>query len=259
MNASSVDKNVPGLAVPYARRMPDGTREVLPFVDARGMAAATGITSNVEDMSKFVSANFRGGARGGDRVVSGGSWREMHRVRSVEENWMSGSGLGFDINRVNNRTYVGHGGGYPGNTTQTLIQLDDKVGVIVLTNTNDSNPFDIARQLMVTVGQAVAKAAPAKPVTVAWDPSWARFAGLYRGRGGDSQVILLNKRLVLITPNAANVDNPTTLEPLGAGRFRFVAPTGGGVVGEVVRFVEEPGKPMRMYTGDSWIDKVRAP
>jgi RimJ/RimL family protein N-acetyltransferase len=31
----------------------------------------------------------------------------MHRVRSVEENWMSGTGLGFDINRIDNRTYVG--------------------------------------------------------------------------------------------------------------------------------------------------------
>jgi hypothetical protein len=46
---------------------------------------------------------------------------------------------------------------------------------------------------------------------------------------------------VIITPNAPNVDNPVTLEPLGGGRFRFVAPTGGGAVGEVVRFVEETG------------------
>jgi CubicO group peptidase (beta-lactamase class C family) len=258
MSASSVDQNVPGLAVPYGRRMPDATREVLPFVDARGMAAATGITSNVEDMAKFVSAQFRRGPRGENRILSTGSLREMHRVRSVEENWTSGTGLGFDVNRVDGRTYVGHGGGYPGNTTETLIQLDDKVGVIVLTNTNDSNPFDIARELMATVGKAVVTAAapPPKAVAVAWDSSWARFAGLYRGRGGDSHVVLLNKRLVLVTPNAPNVDNPITLEPLGGGHFRFVAPTGGGVVGEVVRFVEQPGRPMRMYTGDSWVDRL---
>src|SRR5258706_8692104 len=256
MLASSVDKNVPGLAVPYGRRMPDGAREVLPFVDARGMAAATGVTSNVEDMAKFVSAQFRRGPRGGDRVVSTGSLREMHRVRSVEENWTSGTGLGFDINRIDNRTYVGHGGGYPGNTTQTLIQLDDKVGVIVLTNTNDSNPSDIARQLMATVGQAVAKASASMPATVAWGSTWARFAGVYRGCVGDSHVVLLNQKLVIITPNAPNLDNPITLEPLGGGRFRFVALTGGGAVGEGVRFVEETGRPTRMYIGDGWIDRV---
>jgi len=259
MTSSSVDSNVSGLTVPYGRRMPDGTRETLPFVDARGMAAATGITSNLNDMAKFVSANFRRGARGGAQVVSSGSWREMHRVRSVEENWMSGSGLGYDISRINNRTWTGHGGGYPGNTTQTLIQLDDKVGVVVLTNTNDSNPGDIARQLIATVGAAVAKVTAPKPVAVPWDDSWARFAGLYRGRGGDSQVVVLNQKLVLITPNGPNVDNPIDLVPLGGGRFRFTAPTGGGVVGEVVRFVEEPGRPMRMYTGDNWIDRIATP
>jgi len=256
MLATSVDKNVPGLAVPYGRRMPDGSREVLPFVDARGMASATGVTSNLEDMAKFVSAQFRRGPRGGAQIVGTGSLREMHRVRSVEENWTSGTGLGFDITRIKDRTYVGHGGGYPGNTTQTLIQLDDKMGVVVLTNTNDSNPSDIARQLIATVGQAVAKASASKPA-VTWDPAWARFAGLYRGRGGDSHVVLLNRKLVIITPNAPNVDNPIALEPLGGGRFRFVAPTGGGAVGEVVRFVEQAGRPMRMYMGDGWIDRAQ--
>ena len=54
--------------------------------------------------------------------------------------------------------------------------------------------------------------------------------------------MLLNQKLVIITPNGPNVDNPITLEPLGGGRFRYIAPTGGGVVGEVVRFVEQPGR-----------------
>jgi hypothetical protein len=220
------------------------------------MAAATGLTSNVEDMAKFMSAQFRRGPRGGAQILSSGSWREILRVRSVEENWTSGTALGFDVKRVRDRTYIGHGGGYPGNTTQTLIQLDDKVGVIVLTNTNDSYPADIAQQLMNTVGQAIAKAAATKPAEVAWDPAWERFAGLYRGRGEDLQVVLLDKKLIIITPNAPNLDNRVTLEPLGGGRFRFVAPTGTGVVGEVVRFVEVSGRPMRMYTGDSWIDRV---
>jgi len=156
--------------------------------------------------------------------------------------------------------YIGHGGGYPGFTTQTSINLDSKVGVIVLTNTNDSQPGDIARQLMNSVGDAVAKASTREVIQagkVAWDPSWARFAGLYRGRGGDTQVVLLNNKLVLMTPNAPTLDNVITLEPLGDGRFKLIAPTGGGPVGEVVRFIEQPGKPMRMITGDGFVDRVK--
>ena len=256
MTQSSVDRNVPGLTVGYGRRMPDGSRAIIPFIDARGMGSATGITSSVEDMAKFVSAQFRRGRMGGRQILSTGSLREMHRVRSVEENWQSGTGIGFGISRFRDRTYVGHGGGYLGNTTQTMIQLDDKVAVIVLTNTNDSDPAAIARQLMSTVGFAVAKAAAAKPTVVAWDPSWARFAGLYRGAWGDQEIVLLNNKLVLITPNGANVDEPTQLEALGGGRFRMVAKTGGGAVGEVVQFVEQAGRVTRLVVGDGYSDRV---
>ncbi len=257
MSASSVDLEVGSLATGYSRRMPDGSREVIPFVDARGMAAATGLTSTVEDMAKFVSAQFRKGPRGGDRILSAGSLREMHRVRMLESTWTRGQGIGFAVSRIEDKLYVGHGGGYPGHTTNTLIQLDSKVGVIVLTNTNDSNPSDIARQLMNTVGKAVGEATATEPDVVAWDPAWERFAGLYRNIGGDSQVVLLNQRLVVMTPNARNIDDSVGLEPIGDDLFRLTAPTGGGAVGEVVRFEEENGQVVRMITGDSYRDRVR--
>jgi hypothetical protein len=256
MSASSVDQNVPGLAVGYGRRMPDGSRSIMPFVDARGMAAATGITSTVEDMAKFVSAQFRPKPGGRPGILSAGSLREMHRVRVLENNWTRGNAIGFAVTRERDKVFIGHGGGYPGYTTHTLIHPESRVGVIVLTNTNDSNPADIAAQLMNTVGDAAAKATGATPPPAAWDPSWSRFAGLYRSAGSDAHVVELHQRLVIITPNAPNLDNPIRLEPLGGGRFRYVAPVGGGPVGEVVRFVEEGGKVIRMFIGDGFFERV---
>jgi CubicO group peptidase (beta-lactamase class C family) len=258
MSASSVDRNVEGLAVGYGRRRPDGTRAVNPFIDARGMAAATGLTSTVEDMARFVSAQFRRGPRGASQVLSTGSLREMHRIRVLESNWTQGNAIGFAVRKAGDKVYVSHGGSYPGYQTNTTIWLEGKVGVIVLTNADDSNPGAMATELMNTVGQAVAKASTAAPSPApTWDPAWSRFAGLYRGRGGDSHVVELNKRLVIINPAAANLDNPTALEPLGDGRFRYVAPTGGGPVGEIVRFVEEGGRVIRMITGDSYVERVQ--
>jgi len=257
MSASSVDKKVAGMTVGYGRRMPDGTRAIMPFIDARSMGAATGITSTVDDMAKFVSAQFRKGPAGGHQVLNTGSLREMHRVRMLENNWTQGNAIGFAVRREKDKVYIGHGGGYPGNTTHTLIDLNTRVGVIVLTNTNDSNPFDLAMQLMNSVGEAVAKATGAVPKPVPWDPAWSRFAGLYRGPGGDSHVVELHERLVIITPNGPNLDTPVRLEPIGGGQFRFVAPGGGGPVGEVVRFVEEGGKVIRMITGDSYVDRLK--
>ena len=258
MSSSSVDKNVDGLAVGYGRLMPDGTRAVNPFIDARGMAAATGITSTVDDMATFVSAQFRKGRMGGRQILSTGSLREMHRVRVLENNWTQGNAIGFAVRRERDKVYVSHGGSYPGYQTNTLMQIDGKVGVIVLTNADEANPGGIATQLMNTVGEAVAKAAaPAPAMTTKWDPAWSRFAGLYRGRGAETQVIELNQRLVIITPSAANLDNPIRLEPIGNGQFRYVAPGGGGPVGEIVRFVEENGRIVRMFTGDGFVERVR--
>jgi CubicO group peptidase (beta-lactamase class C family) len=257
MSATSIDTPDPGLATPYAARTPDGTRRVLPFVDANGMAAATGMTSNVNDLARFISAWFRRAPKaGGNNVLSAGSWREALRVRSVDENWESGSGLGFDHDRFRGKTYAGHGGGYPGNTTMTMAQIDDKVGVIVLTNTNDSNPGDIANQLMATVGEAVVKAARAK-ATPAWDPAWARFAGRYIGASDNvTQVVLLNNQLALLPVAGRTAETRVLLEPIGNGRFRLTAPTGGGAVGETVWFEEKNGKVIRMYVGDGWSTRI---
>ena len=257
MTSSSVDREDPKMAVGYGRRMPDGTRDVMPFVDARGMASATGLTSTVEDMARFVSAQFRSGSRGGDRLLGTASLREMHRVRMLENTWTSGQGIGFSVRRVDGKLFVGHGGGYPGYTTNTLIQLDSKVGVIVLTNTGDSNPAQIAQQLMSSVGEAVASATAVEPEVVAWHPAWARFAGVYRSRGGETRVLVMNERLVTMNPWASSIGKPTQLEPIGDGLFRMVAPTGGGAVGEIVRFVEENGEVVRMIRGDSFADRVR--
>jgi len=255
MSASSIDREDPLLATGYGRRMPDGSREIMPFVDARSMAAATGLSSTVGDMARFVSAQFREGTRGENRLLSTASLREMHRVRMLENDWSRGQGIGFSVMRVGDELHIGHGGGYPGYTTHTRIHLGGEVGVIVLTNTNDSGPSQISAELMKSVGNAVIDA-KREDVGLEWDPAWARFAGLYRSRGSDMHVVRMNRKLVLLPSNRGEIDTKVTLEPIGNDLFRMMAPSGGGAVGEVVRFVEKDGQVSRMITGDSYYHRV---
>jgi hypothetical protein len=175
----------------------------------------------------------------------------------LENDWTRGNAIGFAVNREKDKIYVGHGGSYPGYKTQTLIQLDGKVGVIVLTNEDDGNPNAIATHLMHTVGEAVAKAGapPQKPSL--WDPAWSRFAGHYTSDGGETEVVELNQRLVLMNPNGDDPETQQRLEPLGGGRFRLESATGGSAVGEIVRLVEQNGQVVRMYTGESFSTRVQ--
>lgn len=76
------------------------------------------------------------------------------------------------------------------------------------------------------------------------------------GRWGDAHVVELHERLVMIVPHAPGLDEQVTLVPLGDGRFRFTATSGNGAVGEVVRFVEENGRVVRMITGDTYVERV---
>jgi hypothetical protein len=60
-----------------------------------------------------------------------------------------------------------------------------------------------------------------------------------------------------MSPWSSSIGTPTELEPIGDGTFRLVAPTGGGAVGEIVRFEEENGEVVRLVTGDSYSTRVR--
>ncbi|MBL8213851.1 MAG: beta-lactamase family protein [Bryobacterales bacterium] len=255
MTGSSIDRNVDSLAIGYGRRMPDGSRQKFAFIHSRAMSPATGVTSNIEDMAKFVSLQFRKGKPGGAQILSTGALREMHRVRRLENDWTRGNAIGFAVNREKDKVYIGHGGSYPGYKTHTYIDIAAKVGVIVLTNGDDAVPADIAMKLMQTVGEAVAKAGAPQTPKPDWDPRWTRFTGLYRSRGGDTEVVALNQKLVLIDPTSANITQ-STLTPLGNDRFRLDAPTGGSAVGEIVRFLETGGKVTRMFLGDSFTNRV---
>jgi hypothetical protein len=80
---------------------------------------------------------------------------------------------------------------------------------------------------------------------------------LYRSAARDTAVVELNKQLVAIDPAGNNPEQQAKLVPLGNGLFRLEAATGGAAVGETVRFVEENGTVVRMYTGGSYSERVR--
>jgi hypothetical protein len=66
----------------------------------------------------------------------------------------------------------------------------------------------------------------------------------------------MNRQLVLLSAAARNAETRQVLEPLGNGRFRLSAPTGGSAIGEVVRFEEKDGKIIRMVIGDGWSTRI---
>jgi D-alanyl-D-alanine carboxypeptidase len=239
MDSSSIEippDQMDRLARGYGRRMPDSSRRLMPFSNLKGIGPAGGLSSTVEDMARFVELQFRTGRATGAQILRGSTLREMQRIRFLENDWTRGNGLGFAVWRDRGKTFFGHGGSLAGYKTQTTIQSDDKVGVIVLTNGDDAVPQRIADRAMQWIGEVVAKVAAPTGMPL-WDPSWRQAVGLYRSLGEDRQVLEFNSSLVVINPL---LDDPQTsmmkLIPVAGGGFKLDAPSGSPAIGEPVIF-----------------------
>jgi CubicO group peptidase (beta-lactamase class C family) len=245
------------LAVGYGRRMPDGTREVRPFTDTKALMPAAGLSSTVDDLTRFVALQMRDGKP--TEILKGSTLREMHRVHWLDPDWKSGQGLAFAISRVGERTLVGHGGSLAGYRTQITMSLDEKVGVIVLTNADDGDPNAYVRQAFNWVAPAIKKAVARPPKMAEPDPEWNRYVGKYRNPWSDSQVVILDNELVLVNPTLDNPkDSMLKLVPEGKNSFRITADKkNSGAIGELATFEFGPdGKVVRMWVGEGYTYRV---
>jgi CubicO group peptidase (beta-lactamase class C family) len=234
-------------------------REALPFVDAAGMAAATGLSSTVADMARFVSWQLRLLETSETEVLSASTLREMQRVQWLQPDWKSGWGIGFGITHTADRDLIGHGGGYPGYLTSTRISPKERVGVIVFTNSLDGEPQLISDRIFDWVAPAIVNAVE-DGGALQPDSGWRKFEGTYRNIWGDSHVLALDGRLAMINPRLANPKpDAFTLEPDGQGAFKLEG-NGSAAIGERVSFELGPeGVATRMFVGDGWSERVSYP
>jgi len=234
-------ENKDRLATGYGRRLPDGTRAPLPFIDAKGLAAATGLSSTIQDMAKFVSWQFRLRESNGAEVLRAITLQEMQRVQWLISDWQSGEGFGFHIIHRTERDLIGHVGQYPGYLTATYVSPKEKIGVIVLTNALDAQPYpgqpwSITDRIFEWLAPAITKVVKGEASPIKPDSKWTQFEGTYRSIWADLHVLVLDGKLSVIDPTLPNPKPMAlTLEPVSENTFKLEG-VGFGPLGEVVTF-----------------------
>ena len=244
------------LATGYGRRMADGSRMSMPFVDARAFDPATGVSSSVPDMLKFLQWQMRVRDRKSEEVLATNTLLEMQRVHWVQSSWDSGWGLGFSVRHTEDRDLIGHGGSYPGYRTQTQLSPEEDVGVVVFTNAGDGNPGRFLEKAFEWVAPHLAKE---EDEAVTYDPDWDIYVGTYRNRWGDTSVLRLEDELVIFSPLSENPDRSKgTLRSTDEPHVFRLESDGFGAHGELVRFqVNDEGAAVRIYVGVNYSEKVR--
>ncbi len=146
-------------ATPYDRPTPvelQGIREI-PFIKsdredmAKGIGAPYGpagsIMSTVNDMLKWVQFNLNNGKVGDKQLISEAAMKEMHKANMLmsepllmpcKEMDFFSYGMGWFVETYRGHVMVEHGGNINGFSALVTMIPDQKLGVVTLTNFNDS-------------------------------------------------------------------------------------------------------------------------
>jgi CubicO group peptidase (beta-lactamase class C family) len=224
-----------------------GARIPIDHVDTGALAAATGFFSTAEDMCRYASAHFLGD----DRLLTDRSKRLMQRTEWKVEGAGSHYGLGFAIQEIGGRRLVGHGGGYPGHSTRTLLDPVGRFAVSVLTNAIDGSAME-----MVTAAISLANLAAQSPGTAVDAAATDRLCGRFANLWGVLDVVRLGGRLFALDPTAADpAELPIMLDVTGPTAARLGHASGYGSSGETLEFdVGDDGRvrSIRGSSGMSW-------
>lgn len=194
------------MATGYSSLKRDGSRNVMQLFDARGIKAAAGFSSTVEDLAKFSSWQFRLLKNGKEEILKPATLKEMQRVHWVDPDFNTFWGLGFSVRQGDGEKVVGHGGSCPGYRTNLSLTPGEEISIIVMTNSMD-NPAtygnEIAKILKKAKGKKKAKDAP----------NLSPYLGMYDYQPWSSEVQVIDwyGQLALITLPATSPSGSMTL------------------------------------------------
>ncbi|HYG79880.1 MAG TPA: serine hydrolase [Pyrinomonadaceae bacterium] len=217
----------------------DGRLRVIRYGVVDGAGGAAAINSNVAEMAQWIRLQLGRGVYEGKKFFSPAAAREMwtpHTVIPISEQsekfnptrHFNTYGLGWNLSDYHGRKVVAHGGGLDGMISQVAMMPEEKLGVVILSNSETPLPsFMVNKIFDVFLGvpqrdwsaELLARTKSAKEAEKGEEqkleaesakdtkPSLAleKYAGTYTGAMyGDAKVTLENGRLVLRLAPAPN-------------------------------------------------------
>ncbi|MEO7119885.1 MAG: serine hydrolase [Ginsengibacter sp.] len=153
-------KDKSNMATPHSTST--GKIRTIAWFDERINGAAGGILSNVDDMSKWMITQLNKGRYGADldkQLFSEARQKEMWTIHTVlpasdfprYNQHFSGYGYGWGLADVKGNLQVSHTGGLPGMLTSVTLIPDLKLGIVILTNTENGGGalFSAVRQTII--------------------------------------------------------------------------------------------------------------
>jgi len=142
----SLDRTVPHTLI-------DGRLSPIPFCQIDGLAPAGGISSSINDMSKWVLALLNDGKVGARQVIPLAAIKATREPQDIvgRVSHLNGEedyelyGLGWFLQDYAGHHLVMHDGGVNGYLSSVTLVPKEHLGIIILTNTDQNDLFDALR------------------------------------------------------------------------------------------------------------------
>jgi CubicO group peptidase (beta-lactamase class C family) len=214
-------------AVGYSSLDFGADRVPIEHVDTAALSAATGFYSTAADLVRYFAAHFHGD----ERLLTDASKRQMQRgwwdVGSGERKY----GLGLSVSKVGDRALIGHGGGYPGHITNSVVDPIAGLAISVLTNAIDGPAESLANAGVALIDLAGSKPRPSD------GPDPSRFSGLFASLWGVVDIAVLGGRLYRLNASGADpVLDAAQLAIIDDKTLRISGGSGYGSFGELFEY-----------------------
>ncbi|MBM3191222.1 MAG: serine hydrolase [Chlamydiae bacterium] len=116
--------------------------KVIPFRDLSNIGPAGSINSSAENMARWIQLQLSQGDFQGEHLINTETLRDMHIVhmaipsQAIERTYGLGYGLGWLIGLHKGHYVIEHGGAIDGFMSNVLLLPEEKIGVVVLTNSD---------------------------------------------------------------------------------------------------------------------------
>ena len=226
------------LAIGYGSVDRQGNRAKVNFFDANGITPAAGFSSNVTDLGKFASWQFRLRDTTITEILKPATLKFMQQVHYTDPNWTTTWGLGFRVYKgPNGTTWAGHGGSCPGYRSALELDLTNKRAYSVMINAGGTNPGKYVRGMYAILNKVKASAKKESDNDDAEQPDLQDYAGYYNAQPWWSEEYIgtVNGQLVVL---GLPTDNPgdamTMLEHVEGDTFQRLRDD--GEPGETITF-----------------------
>lgn len=239
------------LAIGYSPLSRQGERKKVNFFQANGVQAAAGFSSNVEDLGKFASWQFRLRDTTTTEILNPATLKNMHNVHWTDSDWKVTWGLGFNVWKGNNgNKWVGHGGYCPGYMTSFALNLNDKMAYTVMINGEGVNP----RKYIMGMHAIINKV---KPVEKSFANNkkldLAQYTGSYELDMNEFYVAAWEGNLTMFAlPTASPAESMQLYKHIEGDKFQRIREDGN--LAEVLSFErDKTGKIVLMKQHDNYI------